>query len=191
MTPSIAAELGDRLGQIERGQRRRQRPHPDRGDERIGHVCSDLVERGGRRRGRLCASGSPPARRDAAPAGSSRTMRPSCIDHLQPAADVNGGGRNDPAVLDQRELGGAAADVDVEDALALVGGYARGAGAVGREHRLHVMAGGRGDEVAALLRQQAGDRLRRSRAAAPRRSGSPRRCRCPWDRAPRPRRPRR
>ena len=82
------------------------------------------------------------------------------VDHLQPAADVDGRGRDHPAVLDQRELGGAAADVDVEDALALVGRDARGARAVGRQHRLHVMAGGGGDEIAALLGQQAGDRLR-------------------------------
>ena len=82
------------------------------------------------------------------------------VDHLQPAADVDGRGRDHAAVLDQRELGGAAADVDVEDALALVGRHARGARAVGRQHRLHVMAGGGGDEIAALLGQQAGDRLR-------------------------------
>ena len=82
------------------------------------------------------------------------------VDHLQTAADVDGRGRDHAAVLDQRELGGAAADVDVEDALALVGRHARGARAVGRQHRLHVMAGGGGDEIAALLGQQARDRLR-------------------------------
>ena len=38
-------------------------------------------------------------------------------------------------------------------------GHARGAGAVARQHRLHVVAGGGGDEIAALLGQQAGDRL--------------------------------
>ena len=48
-----------------------------------------------------------------------------------------------------RELGGAAADVDVEDALALVVRDPRGARAVGGEHRLHVMAGGGADEIAA------------------------------------------
>ena len=73
------------------------------------------------------------------------------VDHLKPAADVDGGGRDDAALLDQRELGRAAADVDVEDALALVGGDPRGAGAVACQHRLHVMAGGGGDEIAALL----------------------------------------
>ena len=57
------------------------------------------------------------------------------------------------------ELGRAAADVDVEDALVLLVRHPRGARAVGRQHRLHVMAGGRGDEVAALLSEQPGDRL--------------------------------
>ena len=33
----------------------------------------------------------------------------------------------------------------------------RGAGAVGRQHRFHVMAGGGADELAALLRQELGD----------------------------------
>jgi len=38
------------------------------------------------------------------------------FDHLQPAADMNRGGRDYSAVFDQAELGGAAADVDVKDA---------------------------------------------------------------------------
>ena len=73
---------------------------------------------------------------------------------------MHGRGRDHLAVLDQAELGGAAADVDVEDALVLVAGDARGARAVGRQHRFHVMAGGGGDEFAALLRQDLGDALR-------------------------------
>ena len=40
------------------------------------------------------------------------------FDHLQAAADMDRRGRHHLAVFDQRELGGAAADVDVEDALA-------------------------------------------------------------------------
>ena len=82
------------------------------------------------------------------------------LDHLQPAADMHGCGSNHLAVLDQAEFGGAAADIDVEDALVLVAGDARGAGAVGRQHRFHVMAGGGGDEFAALLGQDLGDALR-------------------------------
>ena len=87
-------------------------------------------------------------------------MWPLSVDHLQTPADVDGSGRDHAAVLDQRELGGAAADVDVENALALVGRYARGARTIGRKHCLHVMAGGGGDEIAALLGQEARDRLR-------------------------------
>ena len=61
--------------------------------------------------------------------------------------------------VDDAELGGAAADVDVEDALGLVVGQLGGAGAISREHRFHVVTGGGGDEIAALLGQQSGDRL--------------------------------
>ena len=82
------------------------------------------------------------------------------LDHLEPAADMHRRGGDDLAVLDHGELGGAAADVDVEDALALGARQRRGAGAVGGEHRLHVMAGGGADEVAALLGDDGGDRLR-------------------------------
>jgi hypothetical protein len=42
------------------------------------------------------------------------------VDHLQSAADMQRGRRGHVAVLDDTELGGAAADVDVEDALALI-----------------------------------------------------------------------
>ena len=79
------------------------------------------------------------------------------VDHLQAAADMHRRGRGHEALLDDRELGGAAADVDVEDALAAFVRRLRGAGAVGGEHRFHVMAGGGADEIAALLRQQLGD----------------------------------
>ena len=82
------------------------------------------------------------------------------VDHLQPAADMHRRGGGHEALLDDGELGGAAADVDVEDALAALVRGLRRAGAVGREHQLHVMAGGGADEIAALLRQQLGDALR-------------------------------
>ena len=66
---------------------------------------------------------------------------------------MHGRGGDDLAVLDQAKFCGAATDIDVEDALVLVAGDARGAGTVGRQHRFHVMAGGGGDEFAALLGQ--------------------------------------
>ncbi len=81
------------------------------------------------------------------------------VDHLQAAADMHGGGRHHIAILDDAELGGAASDVDVEDALGLVVGQLGGAGAISREHRFHVVTGGGGDEIAALLGQQSGDGL--------------------------------
>ena len=79
---------------------------------------------------------------------------------FRPAADVDGGGRGHLAVLNQPELGGAAADVDVEDALALLARHPRRARAVGGEHRFHVMARAGADEIAALLGDERGDCLR-------------------------------
>ena len=66
-------------------------------------------------------------------------------------------GRDHMPLLDHRELGGAAADVDVENALILVMRDTRGARAVGGQHRLHMVAGRGADEFAALLRQNARD----------------------------------
>ena len=81
------------------------------------------------------------------------------VHHLQPPADMHRGGGDHLAFFEQRELRCAAADVDVEDALVLVVRDPRGARTVGRQHRLHVMTGGGGDEVAALLGEEPRDRL--------------------------------
>ncbi len=125
---------------------------------RSRHTVGDLVELGGREH-----VAARPVEAGLAGVEFSRRIEPhdaaDLVDHLQPAADMQRRGRDDVAVLDHAELGGAAADVDVEDALPLVVRHPRGAGAVGGEHRLHVMAGGGGDEIAALLGQQGGDRL--------------------------------
>ena len=68
---------------------------------------------------------------------------PSCrIDHVQSAADVQRGGCDHVAPVHQRELCRAAADVDVENAHALIVRYLRCARAIGREHRLHMVPGG-------------------------------------------------
>ena len=155
-----AAEVGDRIGQIERaasgggsgrcGSRRRaRRPCTSAtlsSSARLGEIALVPVE-ASLRRVMLAGRIEPD---DAA----------ALVDDLQPAADMDGRRRDHPAILDQRELGGAAADVDVEDALVLVARDPRRARAVGREHRLHVVAGGGADEIAALLGQDAGDRLR-------------------------------
>ena len=78
----------------------------------------------------------------------------------QPAADRDGGGRDDAAVLDQRELGGAAADVDVEQRRLVAARQRDGARAVRRHLAFHVMAGGGADETAGLLGEQVGDGAR-------------------------------
>ena len=82
------------------------------------------------------------------------------FDHLQAATDMYRGGCDHLAVLDKAELGGAAADVDIENALSVVVRHPRGAGTVRRQHRLHVVPRSRGDELAALLGQDLGNALR-------------------------------
>ena len=78
----------------------------------------------------------------------------------QPAADRDGRGGEDLALLDQRELGGAAADVDVEKCRAVTARQRDGAGAVRRHLAFHVVAGRGADEPAGFLREQIGDRAR-------------------------------
>ena len=81
------------------------------------------------------------------------------LDH-QAAADRDGGGGDDPALLDQGELGGAAADIDIEQGHAVAARERHRAGAVGRELALHVVPGRGADELAGLLREQVGDGAR-------------------------------
>ena len=94
---------------------------------------------------------------------SSRRVEPhdlAFLDHLEATADMHGRGRGHFALLDQGELGGAAADIDVEDALVLVARHSRGARAVGGEHRFHMMPGSGGDEFSTLLGKDRRDALR-------------------------------
>ena len=73
------------------------------------------------------------------------------------SADVECGGALDAAVLNGGELGGAAADVDVKDAGALLAGDGDSAGAVGSEEGLEVVAGSGADEVASLGGEDVGN----------------------------------
>ncbi len=106
---------------------------------------------------------------------SARSM-PSAVRHLlrrrldageavrslddQASADRDRDGGEDGAVLDQRELGGAAADVDVEQRLAVAARQRDRARAVRRHLAFHVVAGGGADELAGLLRKEVGDGAR-------------------------------
>ena len=74
------------------------------------------------------------------------------IDHKLAAADGERSYGGDASVVADRQLGGAAADVDVQNARLLLARDAHRARAVGGEHRLHVVACGGADEFAALLR---------------------------------------
>ncbi len=63
------------------------------------------------------------------------------------------------ALIDDREFGRAAADIDVQHALAAVMSELRGAGSVRRKHRFHVVPCRGTDQIAAFFRQDAGDWL--------------------------------
>ena len=76
------------------------------------------------------------------------------------AADRDGGGRHDRPVLDQRELGGAAPDIDIEEARGADVRQCDRARAVRRQLALHVMAGRGANEPAGLLREQLGNGAR-------------------------------
>jgi len=84
---------------------------------------------------------------------------PVTVHHLQPPANMNRGSGDDAAALDEGELRGAAANVDVEQAASHFVGDARGARAIGRQHGFHVMARRGADEIAARFGQHGGNRL--------------------------------
>ena len=91
-----------------------QRPRGERGDECIRHSLRDRVEVG-RRCGVAALPGKPGALRVILPRGIEPDDVPG-LDHLQPPADMHRRRGDHLAALDHRELGGAAADVDVEEA---------------------------------------------------------------------------
>ena len=77
------------------------------------------------------------------------------IHHLKPATDVHGCRRDDFPGLDNRELRRAAPDIDIENAFAGFARHAGGTGTISREHRFHMMTGGRADKIAACFGQHA------------------------------------
>ena len=79
------------------------------------------------------------------------------ILHDQPAADSDGAGGEDVAVLDQGEFGRAAADIHVQQRRVVAARQRDGTGAVRRHLAFHVMAGRGAHELAGLLRKQVGD----------------------------------
>ena len=82
------------------------------------------------------------------------------VHDLQPAAYVQRRGRHDTPVLKHRELRGSTANVDIEDTLTGVVGDARRPRAESCKHCFHVMAGGRADEIATVMRYDVGDSAR-------------------------------
>ena len=150
--------------------------------QRIGAQKRCALRRSARRRASprtACRPSSRPARRPC----SSVSMPPACssmpsfgaeaaaglldahdpavrLETDEPRADIERGEVDDLAVGADRDLGGAAADVDVHHP-ALVADRARHrARAVGRHHRLQAVAGADRDQPAGLPREQFADRAR-------------------------------
>ena len=82
------------------------------------------------------------------------------VDDRETPAEMHRRRMDHVAALDERKLRRAAADVDVENRRAPRVRHFGRAGAVRREHRLHMVAGGGAHELAADLREHVGNRLR-------------------------------
>src|SRR5207248_4102470 len=74
------------------------------------------------------------------------------------ATDRDGAGRDDAALVDQRKLGGAAADIHVEERCIVPSRERDGAGAMRRHLALHMVAGRGADEFTGLFREEVRDR---------------------------------
>ena len=109
----MASSFCKRIGQVQMLDRMRQRPQADRRDQRIGHPFGDLIHFRARRR----ITEFPFAAGfggEELPRGIEPHNALLAIDHLQPPADVHRGRLQHLSRLDDRKLGGAAADIDVE-----------------------------------------------------------------------------
>jgi len=82
------------------------------------------------------------------------------VHHQQASANVHRRRFQHAPALDHRELGGPAADIDIEDPQILVVRDFGGARAIGRQHRLHMVPGRGADELAPHFREELGDGLR-------------------------------
>ena len=120
--------------------------------QRVGHACGHL--RHLRTRGHAAQL---PVEAGAAGVGAALRVQARdavlIVDDDQAAPGVHGRRGAQFTVFDQPQLGGAAADVDVQDAALAVERAPRRARAVHRQHALHVVAGRGADELAALLGQ--------------------------------------
>ena len=126
-------------------------------DDQIGHRGGDFVEAGG-----LDAAAEVEVQAHGRGVYATAWLDPRhgvAVDGDQSPADVQGRGGQHPAVVDEREFRRPAADVDVEDAGGhLVRRQCR-PGAVGRQHRLHVVPGGRTHQVTGPLGDDGGNPL--------------------------------
>src|SRR4029077_839601 len=74
-----------------------------------------------------------------------------------PAADIKRRRAQDLSLCSHGQLGGAAADIDVENATLSLSGEGDCAGAVGRKQRFEIVAGAGADKVATLRGEEVGD----------------------------------
>ena len=98
------------------------------GKQRIGHAVGDFLQLSGR--GGVASVPGKAGALGVVLAGWIEADDLAVFDHLQAAADMHRGGRDHLAVLDKAQLSGAAADVDIENALTFIVRNPRRAGAV-------------------------------------------------------------
>src|SRR5262245_15418712 len=108
-----------------------------------------------------CTSTGPPietglARQDLA-TGLDHCDRAGSIGCEQPAADMKCRGAEHTAAFGDGELGGAAADVDIEHSALFLCRVRHSPGTMGGELRFEIVTGGGADEVTALCGEQIRD----------------------------------
>ena len=123
------AEIGDRIGQVKTGDVIRQRVCNDSGEERVGHRIGNSLQIGGANA--VAALPGESGARGVVFPGRIEPHDPLAIHHLQASADMDRSGGDHLAIIQQAELGGPSADIDIKDTLGLVARYARGARAIG------------------------------------------------------------
>ena len=182
---ATGAAMGERIGAQQADALRRRRAAAHRLEQLVGHQSGQraaLVERQHAADLQIDAE-----LRAVAPAGvfDARDLAVR-LKTDEPRADIDRGNVDHLAVGADRDLGGAAADIDVHHHAFVADRARRRARAIGRHHGFEAVAGADRDQLAGLLGEQVADGARVASAAPRRRSGSARRCRSRRDRPWRP-----
>ena len=156
--PRDAAEHAKRLGQPQALNLARRRILREQRHQRIGHPGADTIQFSGARG--LSEIPVTAGERGQMPACGVETSEAAvAADDRETPSEMHRCRMNHVAVLDERKLRGASADVDVEHRRAPRVRHLSGTRAVRRQHRLHMVAGGSTHEFATDVRDHVGNRL--------------------------------